>query len=75
MLAWPIRIASVVALFAISYGWADFALDPYPEAAILLAILTIALVAILSRLYRPGGLASFDDGSPRRAPGEAVPDM
>ncbi len=76
VLKWPIRLASVVALSVLAYGWGDFMTDQSPVAAVALTLLSMVLFVALGRLYRPGGLAAFewDDEEPRRAPGEPAPD-
>jgi len=77
VLKWPIRIASIAAGAVVAYGWGDFARDPSAAPAVLLALLTVIFLVALARLYRPGGMAAFDelpDGAARRAPGEAGPD-
>ena len=73
VIQWPVRIASVVALTVLAYGWGDWFAAPERPAldGILLGLLTMVLLFALARLYRPGGLAAFEPVTVR-APGEAA---
>jgi competence ComEA-like helix-hairpin-helix protein len=71
VLRWPIRLASVIALTVLAYGWGDWWRERPLLDGILLALLSVVLLIAVSRLYRPGGLAAFEDTS-GRAPREAI---
>jgi competence ComEA-like helix-hairpin-helix protein len=72
VLRWPIRVASVIALTVLAYGWGDWWRERPLLDGILLALLSVVLLIAVARLYRPGGLAAFPDTS-GRAPGEPIP--
>lgn len=68
-LRWIAHVAAVAALGVLAFAVGDFATDPNPTDLILLVVAALVVGWCLSRLYRPGGLASFSAARPRdRAP-------
>ncbi len=60
MLRWVARLASVLAVAIIAFGWGRIARDFDLVVVVLFAALSAVLLYAIFRLFEPGGLAAFE---------------